>query len=282
MREWRKLYRGITTSDRIAKASDGAAFLFTLLVANQDDAGRYPWTPSKIRSLTATRDWTMQQTEAFLAELINAPLVRQDGSFVEIIDGAAKNGTPKSGRAAESGPLLYDNKPVGSTTEVRRDSTGSPKEVLDKSREEESRGEKNPPLLVKPKQGATKIAATTAVHEFTRDFYQAWDSEIRQLLTPMIAEEVDDFVRQHSPPKEWGPEAIRRAVRAGVPNLRYVMKILNNFAALGRMDDPDRLNGNGNGKHNGNGKNGNHAAAGSQSVVADKWKVLAGGADPTG
>jgi len=143
LRDWRKLYRGITVSDKIGLVSDGAAFLFTLLIANQDDAGRYPWTPAKIRALTITRSWSVQDTYAILTELVQSNLVVLTEGFAEIVGGAEKNGPPTSGSERHRTPRLYeiDTTVLASTEYVRRTYTVSTRRE-EKRREEQRREER--------------------------------------------------------------------------------------------------------------------------------------------
>jgi len=94
VRPWRKVYAGIITSDKVALVSDGAAFLYTLLLVAQDDAGCYPWTPAKVRSLCANRSWSGTKIASFIKQLASAGLVFTNGAVLQIAEGQAKNGKP--------------------------------------------------------------------------------------------------------------------------------------------------------------------------------------------
>ena len=142
MRAWRPLHKGFTSSDKIASVSDGAALLFTFLIAHQDDAARFPWTPTRVRALIASRTWTLPQAHAFLSELISAGLMSVQGQYgvstpvsipyfglVEIVGGVAKAGPPKSGSREHREPRFYetpsltpDSKYGVSTASVQRQS----------------------------------------------------------------------------------------------------------------------------------------------------------------
>lgn len=94
MRFWRKLHRSIISSDKLAIVSDSAALLYFMLIPVQDDEGRYPWTPTNVRTLTATRDWTFNDANAYCEELSNAGLITQFDGFIEIVRGKELNGQP--------------------------------------------------------------------------------------------------------------------------------------------------------------------------------------------
>ena len=95
-REWRKVYRSITSSDRLASVSDGAAWLYTLLLVSQDDEGRYPWTKAMVRTLTATRpDWSFDNTSDLLHELVDVELASVEDGLVILRRGSELNGIPR-------------------------------------------------------------------------------------------------------------------------------------------------------------------------------------------
>ena len=95
-REWRKVYRSITSSDRLASVSDGAAWLYTLLLVSQDDEGRYPWTKAMVRTLTATRpDWSFDNTSDLLHELVDVELASIEDGLVILRRGSELNGIPR-------------------------------------------------------------------------------------------------------------------------------------------------------------------------------------------
>lgn len=98
MRAWRKLESGIVTSERLASVSDSAKWLFTLLLVAQDDEGKYPWTPTMVRSLTVTTKWDAAGTESLLSELRVANVAELSEGMVTLRHGAEKNGTPPNSK----------------------------------------------------------------------------------------------------------------------------------------------------------------------------------------
>lgn len=93
MRRWRKLWKNISVSDKIAQLSYEAKWLYILLILHQDDRGVYPYSRSKIKSITAgSTEWTLNDIQRFIAELDRAKLIRMEDSYIEIIGGAEKNG----------------------------------------------------------------------------------------------------------------------------------------------------------------------------------------------
>ena len=109
-RDWRKVYRSITSSERLASVSDAAAWLYVLLLVSQDDEGRYPWTRAMVRTLTATRpDWSFADTSALLHELVDVELVSLEDDLAVLRRGSELNGVPRSAheqRQYESAALL--------------------------------------------------------------------------------------------------------------------------------------------------------------------------------
>jgi len=122
-RPFRRLHRSITSSERLSSVSDGAWRLAILLLANQDDDGCYPWTPSMIRSLIAGTQWTIEDAESYCKELVRTQYVQNnylvrtqsvlsDGTenripCLRIWRGAELNGVPKSGSTAWREPRRY-------------------------------------------------------------------------------------------------------------------------------------------------------------------------------
>lgn len=104
MRPWRKVHAGLITSDKLARVSDGAAFMYTLLLVAQDDAGCYPWTPAKVRALCVNRPWSGTKIAGFVSELVDARLVEACDTVLHITEGEAKNGKPNFSRE----PWYYD------------------------------------------------------------------------------------------------------------------------------------------------------------------------------
>lgn len=104
VRPWRKVYAGLVTSDKLAKVSDAAAFLYTLLLVAQDDTGCYPWTPAKVRALCVNRPWNGSKIASLVKELVAAKLVEPYDTVLHIVEGEAKNGKPNFSRE----PWYYD------------------------------------------------------------------------------------------------------------------------------------------------------------------------------
>jgi hypothetical protein len=105
MRDWRKIYKGISVSDKIAKLSMDARWLFVLLILHQDDRGLYHWSRSKMKSLVAgSTEWSANDVQRLIAELENSQLIVSYNTYLEIIDGSDKNGNPYRNRP----PLFYD------------------------------------------------------------------------------------------------------------------------------------------------------------------------------
>ena len=107
MREWRKVHRSITSSDRLANVSDSAWRLYVLFLVNQDDRGAYPWTKPLIRTLIAGTSWTEEQAAAYAEELRSCGLVEPDGDMLIIRRGSELNGPPTNGPPGYRIPRLY-------------------------------------------------------------------------------------------------------------------------------------------------------------------------------
>lgn len=105
MREWRKLHSGLVQSSKFGDVSDAAGVLYTLLIVAQDDEGKYPWNPTKIRALTVSRPrWSLAQAERFGRELVAANLAELRDGFLVIVEGREKNGKPSNAKTL----FLYD------------------------------------------------------------------------------------------------------------------------------------------------------------------------------
>lgn len=180
-REWRKIHRGIIDSEKIARVSDSAFRLFTLLIVAQDDDGKYPWTPTKLRALTIAAQWDDKFINDMGRDLAAADLITCDDlGFVHIVGGVEKNGLPN--RAVSKRPFLFDfvseptpHQPqdVDPPTPYQHpgvDATNT--QVLareEKSREEKSREERegdslnaNPPHTLTTEDEGKIIAATAS------------------------------------------------------------------------------------------------------------------------
>jgi hypothetical protein len=107
MREWRKLHKGIASSDKLRAVGSDAKWLYVLLIVAQDDRGNYPWTPAKIDALVRpTTGWDSDVTESLLNRLRSGGLIElTDEGFVQVTGGAEKNGTPLN---SKKWPLHYD------------------------------------------------------------------------------------------------------------------------------------------------------------------------------
>ena len=132
MREWRKVHRSLTSSERIAQVSYPARWLYTLLLVNQDDEGSYPWTATMIRSITVTTEWTVIEASTYLEELKSQGLVDQQAHRVAIRRGVEFNGNPKSNSRK---PLVYPESDISPTT-VGLESDISPARGEEKERRE--------------------------------------------------------------------------------------------------------------------------------------------------
>jgi hypothetical protein len=140
MRDWRKVYRSITSSERLASVSDSAAWLYVLLLVNQDDDGCYPWTPAMVKALTATRDWSLDQATELLGELcgVGAADYTEDRRIVTLYQGALMNGVPRDSHSRE--PRRYHV-----TADVRQEAAEPAAEPpLEERRGEETRKEGAP------------------------------------------------------------------------------------------------------------------------------------------
>lgn len=105
MRQWRKIYKGIGESDKMARLSFDARWLFILFLVKQDDAGIYPWSRSKMKSLVAgSTEWTTEDVQRLSTELVTNKLIEVNDDHIVIIDGKNKNGNLYKWLR----PLLYD------------------------------------------------------------------------------------------------------------------------------------------------------------------------------
>jgi len=134
MRDWRKLYSSIITSEKLASVSIDARWLWTLLMVAQDDEGKFPWTPAKVKGLIAGTPWTSEQAAALRTELAESGLCNDSASALLLEGGETLNGTPSNARRA----FLYeiDSRAVMTQPELSQDS------AVTQHRGEERRGEK--------------------------------------------------------------------------------------------------------------------------------------------
>jgi hypothetical protein len=155
MRAWRKIHSGIVASEKVARLSDSAKWLFTLLIVAQDDEGKYPWGATKIRALTVTTTWERVAAESLARELCDAGLAEMREGFIWVIGGTDKNGTPHN---SAKHPMIYERLPEpydesdASRERVASDSRAGESRV-EKSRVEESRVEAAPQASPPPRGG---------------------------------------------------------------------------------------------------------------------------------
>ncbi len=108
MREWRKLYSSALSSERLTQASFEARWLWTLLVAAQDDEGSYPWGRINVKSLCVSTEWSLETATAYRDELARLELltVHGEGAWVTLYRGKELNGNPRPDRYD---PFTYPN-----------------------------------------------------------------------------------------------------------------------------------------------------------------------------
>jgi len=144
MRDWRKLHSSIIASERLGGLSDAAFRLFVLLVVAQDDEGKYPWTPTKVRSLCVGTDWDSYGSDTVLSELSQSGVAVLRDGFVYLTNGPELNGTPTNSKLW---PHVYKNDEIQQSNSISdtalseyshsTDRVLSPR--IDKIRVEESR-----------------------------------------------------------------------------------------------------------------------------------------------
>ena len=137
MREWRKLHSSILTSERIARVSDSAKWLFTLLVVVQDDEGKFPWTDTRIRALTVGTNWTRERTNRLLSELSQSGLIVLEDGWAKVLQGTEKNGVPSN---SQKWPMVYS--PLSELDRLSEDSQSSQTAPTRKRRVEKRRVER--------------------------------------------------------------------------------------------------------------------------------------------
>lgn len=89
---YRKVWRSIVASDKLAVVSFEARWLYVLLLVEQDDDGDYLWTPVFRRKVTVGTPWTDEQTTGYADELVDAGLCERNGNCIRIVGGPEKNG----------------------------------------------------------------------------------------------------------------------------------------------------------------------------------------------
>ena len=113
--------------------------------------------------------------------------------------------------------------------------------------------EANREILSKIKKGELKLGGLKPMkHAYVEtesqpDIFTLYEENIG-ILTPMIAEELREAEKLY--PQSWFRDAIREAVSLNKRNIRYIIRILENWSAEGRGDgthrrdskkDPDRF-----------------------------------------
>lgn len=134
MRSWRKLYSKITYSPDLARISDSAGILLTLLIAAQDDEGYYPWDEVSVRRIIVTRPhWTTKNATDYAQELVDAGIAKWQDGGVLLVNGKAMNGIPR--RDVE--PEVYvRNRDVNTTSTPRQQDVALEQSRVDKIRED--------------------------------------------------------------------------------------------------------------------------------------------------
>lgn len=156
MRDWRKLHKGIRSSDKLFEVSCEAKWLYVLLVSAQDDAGRYPWTPSNIRQLVSgTTEWDVDATCRYMSELVATGLISEVEGFAEVARGAELNGNPNNTRK----PLYYESS-SGTPVATRRDTSAHVGSREEKKREDTEK--ENLSLAGEPKEKAVAAPVSPA------------------------------------------------------------------------------------------------------------------------
>jgi len=133
-RQWRK-YEGskIVNSEKMARCSYHSRYLFFLLLGEQDDMGRYPATPTKLRSLIVTTEWTPDYVmNTLVPEMSQIGLLRLEKGFIVVTKGAVFNGTPSNAKTV----FLYDDVEVAEP-ELSSDSVEAEPELSIKESEVE-------------------------------------------------------------------------------------------------------------------------------------------------
>jgi len=147
MREYRKIYASIGASEKLASVPVDARWLWVLLVVSQDDEGKYPWTPIKIKALTVGTNWSSDDVQSLGSVLAESELIHIESPWVYLVKGTEKNGKPTSTR----GFMVYDTAQAvlqqrQSSAEAvlqQRQSSAAAALRVEESRVEESRVEEN-------------------------------------------------------------------------------------------------------------------------------------------
>jgi hypothetical protein len=146
-------------SEKLATVPMDARWLWVLLLVSQDDEGKYPWTPTRIKALTVGTNWSNKDVQNLATVLTESQLIYKHKEWMYISKGIEKNGKPTNTR----GLMVYDTAqavPEQSYTSAQAElqqsyasaqaepeqsqSTGSAALRVEESRVEKSRGEENP------------------------------------------------------------------------------------------------------------------------------------------
>jgi hypothetical protein len=142
MRDYRKLYASIVVSEKLANVPMDARWLWVLLLVSQDDDGKYPWTPVKIKALTVGTNWSNEDVQNLAVVLTESQLIYKDNDWMYISKGIEKNGKPSNAK----GLMVYDSASTEFQLSLDSASTQSelsPDSVSTEYRVEKSRVEKS-------------------------------------------------------------------------------------------------------------------------------------------
>lgn len=221
MRTWRKLESGIITSERLAKVSDSAKWLFTLLIVAQDDEGKYPWTSTMIRSLTVTTDWDSHASDSLLSELTESGVAELRDGMVLLRNGAEKNGTPANSKKYA---MIYPSgvEPYGESLTSRERVVD---DSIDKSRVKKIREE------LELEKTTEEIVDDDL--NFLSEFGKYYSDNIKEIAM-LQADEIKQLDDEYHFPVDWAKEVVLVAVGANVAKpWPYCMKVLENWATGG-------------------------------------------------
>lgn len=172
MRAWRKLHTSLLDSETPAALSDGAFCLFMLLIAAQDDSGYYPWTPTKIRRLTAARpSWSQDVSVTYTQELVDAGIAKWEEEGVVLVTGEKYNGRLRKDVAPE---LYLRGQGVAATDTSREQGVALDKRRVREDKEEEKKSSSKVPLEV------TSDFKEEMVSEFSSRL--GGDERVRQII----------------------------------------------------------------------------------------------------
>ena len=144
MRPYRKVYNQLLRSDKLSRVSYEARWLYTLLLVAQDDEGRFPWTASQVKSLTATTDWEFKGATGHRDELVKTGAIETDGKVITIVRGKELNGNPRPTQYPDFHyPDIVPNSTEGTPKVPSRNLECNPDKIReDKIREDKIREDK--------------------------------------------------------------------------------------------------------------------------------------------